>query len=81
MEAAFPPLGNGFPAIHGGVPPDFQALHEGFEKFEVDDIIFDDENVDRWDSTVKKASREFWRVRFGFAGNPVNGFGPGRGGS
>jgi len=77
MEAPFPPLSNGFPAIHGGVPPDFQAFHEGFEELEVDDIIFDNQNIDRRDSTVKKASGEFWRVGFRFAGNLVNGFGSG----
>lgn len=81
MEAAFSPLSNSFPAVHGGLPPDFQTLHEGFEEFEVDDIIFDNEDVDRWDSSVKKASWELWRVGFGFVGNLMNGFRSGRGGS
>lgn len=46
------------------MPSDFQPLHEGFEEFEIDNVIFDDQNVDGWYSAVKEARREFRRVGF-----------------
>ena len=41
MKAALPPLGHGVFAVHGGLPAHLEALHEGFEELEVDDVVFD----------------------------------------
>ena len=57
MEAALAPLGHGVLAVHGGLPAYLEALHEGFEELQVDDVIFDDQDVDGWDAgTVEHPS-------------------------
>ena len=71
MEASTSPFGDGFPPVHCGMPANFQAFHEGFEKFEVDDVVFDNEDVDRGNSTIKQAGRKFGGIVFRFAGGLV----------
>jgi hypothetical protein len=53
MEAALPPFCNSLLSIHRSLPSYFYPSHEGFEEFKVDDVIFDEENVDGRDGTVK----------------------------
>ena len=52
MEATFSPLGDGVFSIHGCAPADFQAFHEGFEESKIDDVVFDDEDIDGWDGSI-----------------------------
>lgn len=54
MEPALPPLLDGFFAVLRGCPADFQPFHEGFEEFEVDHVVFDDEDVDGRDGAVEE---------------------------
>ena len=77
MKASGPPLRDGFSAIHGSVPSNLETLHEGLKKLEIDNVVFDDENVDRWDGAVEKTGWKLGRVRFGFALR-TRGFGTGR---
>jgi len=56
MEASGAPFCDGFFAVHGGLPAYFEALHECFEKFEIDDVVFDDEDVDGGYGAVEHAS-------------------------
>ena len=53
MEPTLPPLGDRFLSIHSSVPPDFESLHEGFQEFQVDDVIFNDKNVDRGNGPIE----------------------------
>lgn len=56
MKATLSPLIDGLSPIHRRMPPDLETLHKGFEKFEIDDIIFDDEDVDWRYGSVQKAA-------------------------
>ena len=56
MEATSPPLVDCFTPVHSGLPSYFETLHEGFEKFEIDDVVLDDQHVDRRDCTIKQSS-------------------------
>lgn len=42
MEAALPPFRDRFAPVLCALPADFEALHEGFEQFQVDDVVFND---------------------------------------
>ena len=55
MESARPPLVYGFLAVHGRLPPYSQPSHELFQKFEVDDIVLNDQDIDWRDCAVKQA--------------------------
>ena len=61
MKATFPPFGNSIFAVHGCIPTHFQTLHESFQEAEVDDIVFDDEDVDGRDSAVEETTK-LWRM-------------------
>lgn len=57
MEAASSPHGGSLFAVHCRLPSDFQPLHECFQEFQVDDIVFDDEDVDGRNRGVENARR------------------------
>lgn len=42
MKAALAPFLHGFFAVARALPADAQPFHERFEKFLVDDVVFDD---------------------------------------
>ena len=68
MEAAAPPFGDGFAAVHGGLPAHFEPLHEGFEEAEVDGVVFDYEDVDGWDGAVEETGGRGGLGRHAFLG-------------
>ena len=55
MKSTLTPFRDCFAAIHGSVPAHFKALHECFEEFEVDNVVFDDEDINGRDGTFEKA--------------------------
>lgn len=58
VESSLPPFCDRLAPVHGGVPADFEALHKCFEELEVDDVVFDDENVDRRDGAFEESGGE-----------------------
>ena len=40
------------------MPAYFEALHECFEEFQVDDVVFDNENIDRRDGAFEESGGE-----------------------
>lgn len=59
MKTAGSPLCDGVPPVHGCMPSHFKSFHERFEEFEVDDVIFDDQDVDRRNGTIEKTGGGF----------------------
>ena len=74
MKTAGSPFRDCVAPVHGRMPPHFKSFHECFEKFEVDDVIFDDKNVDRRDGTIEKTGWEFGMF-YEFFGSFVRSFG------
>lgn len=74
MKPAGSPFRDCIPSIHGRMPSDFESFHECFEKLEVDDIILDNEDVDRRHSPIEKTGWEF-RMFDEFPGSSVRSFG------
>lgn len=68
VEATLSPFVDRLSAVHGCMPPYFQTLHESFEEFEVDDVVFDDENIDWRDRSVQKTGGEIGRRIESFLG-------------
>lgn len=58
MKPAGPPFGDRLPPIHGGMPPHFESFHERFKQFEVDDVVFDDKDIDGRHGAVQQPGRQ-----------------------
>lgn len=58
MKSALAPFCYRFASVHGGVPAYFETLYECFKEFEVDDVIFDDQNVDGRNCAFEKTGGE-----------------------
>jgi len=52
MKSARFPFIHGNLAIHSRLPADFQPFHQTLENPEVDDVVFDYQDVDWWDGRV-----------------------------
>ena len=57
METSIAPLTNRFAAIHRGLPAHLQTFHKRLEELEVDDVVFDNEHIDRRNCAIEKARR------------------------
>lgn len=73
VEATFAPFVDSDLAIDGSGPPNLQTLEESFEKAEIDVVVLNNEDVDRWNGHVTKGTligcfRAIWRLlgAFGF---------------
>ena len=49
------PLGDGVPTIHGRLPSNLESPHEGFQEFEIDNVVLDDQDVDGGHLPIKRA--------------------------
>lgn len=52
METASSPLVDRFSPIHRRMPSYLQTLHESLEKLQIDDVVFDDKNINRWHCSI-----------------------------
>jgi hypothetical protein len=55
MKATSPPFRYRFTPIHCCFPSYFKSLQERFKEFQIDDIVFDNKNANRGDSSVQEA--------------------------
>ena len=56
MKATFAPFVDGDFAVDGGGPADLQTLEKSLEKAEIDVVVLNNEDVDRWDGNITEGT-------------------------
>jgi hypothetical protein len=59
------PFGDGFAPVHGGLPSYLETLHKGFKELEIDDVVFNDQHIDRGTApSSRPAGSDRWSAFF-----------------